>query len=394
VTRILANATTITVGGGVQAAVSFVEFASKLGPDGPTFLFALSKPALKALPKTVGSDPRVLAFEDSPAHLIAGRRTRRELLELERQFAPDLVYSIGFPSYVKFNATEAGRYTNPWEICSFPTAESTLTFAERTWRGLRSYYRLHWARRAHYFETQTEIAKAGIIQKLRVDDDRIFVITNSVNPVFAEAGKKVETRPPGNPRRIFCLSAEHRHKNLMIIPEVARQLAASVGFGFTFVLTLPPQGDLWQSILRDAEQRGVANHITNTGPLSLEGCVQQYRDADCLFLPTLVEIFSATYLEAMVMRVPIVTTDLDFAHDICQEAALYYDPLNATAAANAIESVLMKPALRQGLVSQGIRRMGFFPDPETKHRLLVDWLAGIARHAKTSSSESYEQQRV
>ena len=36
------------------------------------------------------------------------------------EFKPDLVYSIGYPSYINFNNVELGRYTNPWEINSEP----------------------------------------------------------------------------------------------------------------------------------------------------------------------------------------------------------------------------------------------------------------------------------
>ena len=127
--KILVNATTITVGGGVQAIVSFIEYAAKLGDAGPVFLFTVSEAVYEVLSPSLRADPRVRRYRGSPAHRLKGRRFRRELLTLEAQFAPGVVYSIGFPSYVVFTTPEASRYTNGWEICCFPAASSVLPWS-------------------------------------------------------------------------------------------------------------------------------------------------------------------------------------------------------------------------------------------------------------------------
>lgn len=381
--RILVNATTITVGGGVQAAISFIEHAARKGPSGVEFLFAVSIPVYEGLEQYLRNDERVHAFADSPAQPWRGRRVRRQLVRLEKEFLPDLVYSIGFPSYVVFKATEAGRYTNPWEICALPVARSRLPVPEQAMRWFKSLYRLWWAQYAKYFETQTEVARAGIIRKLGVEPARVFVFPNSVNSRFLEAARTIGPKPR-KPRipTIFCLSAAHRHKNLTMIPAVAMSLRAKFGLDCSFVLTLPNDSSLWQSIMADAARRGVRQSVTNVGPLTLDACVEHYRDSDCLFLPTLAEIFSASYLEAMIMAVPIVTVDLDFARTVCNDAAIYYDALSPEAAADAIHSVLTDDALRQTLIRNGRQRFAEFPDPETKHQRLLDWLVSISKIEK------------
>lgn len=378
--RILVNATTITVGGGVQAAVSFIEYAVGLGLDGPQFMFAVSPSVHQGLRPLLRKDARVHLCSRSPAQPAGGWRTRRYLLGLERVFRPNMIYSIGFPSYVGFSAIEAGRYTNAWEVCALPAARSRLTLTERVARSLKSSYRVRWARRARYFETQTEVAKAGIIRRLRVAPEHVFVLPNSVNPRFVEAGSHAQSRNSST-QMVFCLSAAYPHKNLTIIPEVAAILSAKLNRKVIFVLTLPEDADLWRSISNEARRLGVREWIRNVGPLKLDDCVSQYRAAHCLFLPTLAEMFSASYLEAMAMDVPIVTTDLDFARTICNDAAVYYDALSAEAAADAIHSVLTNDHLRDTLIKNGRRRLGDFPDPETKHRRLLDWLIGIATSA-------------
>jgi glycosyltransferase involved in cell wall biosynthesis len=207
------------------------------------------------------------------------------------------------------------------------------------------------------------------------------VLPNAVNPRFMQAGRSIDTiRPLHNPPRILALSAAHRHKNLVIIPQVLRALLQDLSCnGYTFIVTLPSDSKIWHSIQQSAQRLGVLRSLENVGPLTLDECVKHYREADCLFLPTLAEIFSATYLEAMAMKLPIVTTDLDFAHAICGDAAVYYEPLSADAAAKALKAVLTDHALRQRLVQLGVKRLAGFPDPETKHKALVGWLVRLAR---------------
>ena len=58
-----------------------------------------------------------------------------------------------------------------------------------------------------------------------------------------------------------------------------------------------------------------------------------YRNSDICFIPSVLETFSATYVEAMATGRPIVASDLDFAHAVCQESAVYFDPRDPVAAA-------------------------------------------------------------
>ena len=54
-----------------------------------------------------------------------------------------------------------------------------------------------------------------------------------------------------------------------------------------------------------------------------------YKQVDGMIMPTLLESFSATYIDSMALGVPIFTSDRDFARDVCGDAAWYFDPLNA-----------------------------------------------------------------
>jgi glycosyltransferase involved in cell wall biosynthesis len=81
-----------------------------------------------------------------------------------------------------------------------------------------------------------------------------------------------------------------------------------------------------------------------------------------LILPTLLESFTATYLEAMKFDCPVLTSDLDFAREVCGDAAIYFDPWNVDDMCEAVVRLRDEPALQQQLRWQGRERLSqMFP---------------------------------
>ena len=99
-------------------------------------------------------------------------------------------------------------------------------------------------------------------------------------------------------------------------------------------------------------------------------------------MPTLLETSSATYPEAMAMGLPIVTTDLDFARDVCGPAARYFTALSAVGAAEAIAPLIQDDdGTAATLVSSGTERLHTFPDATARHLAVV----ALVRNVITAS---------
>ena len=191
----------------------------------------------------------------------------------------------------------------------------------------------------------------------------------------------VNNKSINEPLRIFCLSAAHKHKNLECIPEVAYQLKKFLKKDFIFVLTLPPESKIFKRIHKASISLGISKNIVNKGYLNLDSVYHEYTISDCLFLPTLAEIFSATYIEAMAMNLPIVTTRLPFAEEICGSAALFYDPLNYEEAASQIYRILIEDKLKESLTLLGSQMLSKYPNQEEKYSTLFDFIYSCATKA-------------
>ena len=87
-----------------------------------------------------------------------------------------------------------------------------------------------------------------------------------------------------------------------------------------------------------------------------------------MFLPTLLECFSASYVEAMKMERPIITSDMGFAHTICEDATLYIDPINVEDIASKIIKLYNSKDLQNKLVENGLEKLKAFGSAEDRAR--------------------------
>lgn len=78
-----------------------------------------------------------------------------------------------------------------------------------------------------------------------------------------------------------------------------------------------------------------------------------YRAAACLCIPSLYEGFCLPILEAQQFGCPVVCSDRSCLPEIAGDAALYFDPLDSSAIADALARVLGDQSLRDDLKARG-----------------------------------------
>ncbi|MCB0323642.1 MAG: glycosyltransferase, partial [Bdellovibrionales bacterium] len=115
--------------------------------------------------------------------------------------------------------------------------------------------------------------------------------------------------------------------------------------------------------------------IRNIGPVPLEELSAVYARADALFMPTLLESFSGAYVEAMSFRKTILTSDRDFAREICSEAAFYFDPLDVDSIIEAIEAAFSDEAERSRRIALGTSVLAAIPDWSMAYQAFMELLS-------------------
>ena len=75
------------------------------------------------------------------------------------------------------------------------------------------------------------------------------------------------------------------------------------------------------------------------GFLSAPEMIQAYGEVDGLLFFSTDESYGFPLVEAMFMGLPIVCPDLPYAHALCSDGAIYFDPLSIDSLRNAIETL-------------------------------------------------------
>ena len=169
-----------------------------------------------------------------------------------------------------------------------------------------------------------------------------------------------------------------------IIPRAAAALkAARPELGFEFVLTLDESMPEVRALLAQAEQLGVREHLNNLGPVDVAEAPDLYRSCHMAFMPSFLECFSANYPEAMASGIPLVASDLDFARAICGEAATYFDPDSADAAAAAILGLLDSPGAIAAQVQSGYKVLDALPTATGRFEAYVQLIKNLRAEVRS-----------
>ena len=179
---------------------------------------------------------------------------------------------------------------------------------------------------------------------------------------------------------LLCLTRYYAHKNLEALADLFLHHGAALR-DVVILLTIEaghhPFARRLIGRLSDARLR---DRLINVGPIDQSALAGYYTHCDGLILPTLLESFSGTYLEAMQFGRPILTSDLDFARDVCGPAAIYFDPNDPAAIRDAILALKGSPLMRDTLIAAGSERMQtFFRNWDTIVADAIRELEGLVR---------------
>ena len=343
--KIIINTTVLVIGGGIQVAKSIIE-ELKNNPENQYYIFL--SPFVEQELKGISFDKnfKFYTFPISPSQILKRNEIIKRFSQLEEEICPDLVYTVFGPSYWKPKSIHICGFADGWCYNPRTIAFSNLTFFNKIKIKLLIKYKNFYIKKTtDHLVVETNVAKENIVKLLKYPRSKVHVIGNTCSAVYDEYQPKyIES----NTRNLFTLSAYYNSKNLDIINEVSKVLIEKSKKTFHFFLTID------ETIFK--EKFGDNEMVFNLGPQPIEKGPKLYDTYDALFLPTLLETFSASYPEAMKMRKPILTSNLDFARDVCGDAAMYFNPLDPNDIAEKIINTF-NPETKKKLIRNGQSRL-------------------------------------
>lgn len=374
--NILINCSNLKAGGGIQVADSLCRMLNRFPEH--CFTVVLSD-KLAYLEKDIKCHENIstvnYTMNNTVWRLLSGRDAFLDALVKENDI--ELVFFVFGPSvWIPRVRTAAGfamgHLVLPdspyWKILSL---KDLIKMRLRNLLQKRSFARL-----ADFYFTENPFISTKL-QSL-FPKKYITTVTNSCHQVFQQPerwDKSVEL-PLFNGLTMLTVAAPYPHKNLSYIPRVLDELeriAPDVKVRFVITASQDEFGDVAPAH---------KDKILFIGRVSIMQCPYLYQQSQAIFLPTMLECFSANYVEAMTMRRPILTSDLGFARSLCGEAALYFDPCNPRDGALRILEIIKDESLKKKLVQAGEKQLTIFDTSFLRAKKMVNLMetAATTRH--------------
>ena len=375
----LINTSNLYVGGGMQVALSFINELKEMDTPHHYHIF-LSKAINKQLDtKSFPDHFQFYLIEKTPASIKTRKKIVGQLEELEKKIRPDIVFSVFGPTYWRPKTKHIMGFAVPWVLQQDSVAYHELPLRKRIKMRMWVKYVAHHAKKdATRYIIETEDGKSRMSRVLNIAEKNIAVVGNSYSAVFDDVAYLNKQNSEymqlplkrENEFRLLLISHNHPHKNLKIINQAIPLLKND---SIRFVLTVDDES--YQTLFPDNPKQ-----VLNLGPVSQKACPSLYAQCDAMFLPTLLEVFSAAYPEAMKMERPILTSNYSFATDVCQDAALYFDPLDPEDIAQKIQKLVKDKALQQELVEKGKKRVKEFETARSRAEKYVTLCENVVKY--------------
>jgi glycosyltransferase involved in cell wall biosynthesis len=224
------------------------------------------------------------------------------------------------------------------------------------------------AERAVRIVTPSESSRRQIATSYGVPADRIVVAPHGVDQsVFhpgVTGGRELIARAGGDPGRPYVLfvSQLHPRKNLAALRDAMARLSAR-GYPHALVLVGGPPADRadGHELVRRAEEPldGTTRPVVRLCELTDEELSAVTAGASAFCLPSLMEGFGLTALEAMACGVPVVVSDRGALPEVVGDAGIVTTP-SVDAIEAALAEVLSDEDRARELAAAGLERSGLF----------------------------------
>jgi glycosyltransferase involved in cell wall biosynthesis len=378
--RILINVVNArNVGGGLQVVQNFLLGTQKYMRSDVEWYYAVSEcldqnyiyEAFKT--KAIG---HYFVFPNQPDFRHTYRRVQKRLRQLEKEISPDVIYTILGPGYNFFKNKEVIRFANAWSTNPNQYAWKTLSLKGKLRTALYGILERTLLRKAEYIITQTETVKQGLIRVTKLPNNNIAVVPNVLPAIYQDLPKTHNKL--GDNIDIAAIGGAMPHKNFDIIPQVLHLLCSRYNItNIRFHMTLPVESTVWQRIKEQLDAYLLNEMVVNHGKLTLYELSDLYNKCNFAFLPSVLETFSASTIEAMHFSLPIVASNLSFNTEVLTDSALYYEPMNAADAADKIATLIKDKNLQDSCSARMSKRIVRYIDFKKYYNDTVDFLVEV-----------------
>ena len=225
------------------------------------------------------------------------------------------------------------------------------------WRALsarRKSRTLRELRNLDGFVTLSEGWRTAVIHEIGLAAERVHVVHNPIDPDFERHA--LNFQPGRGGVNVLCFGVMDRKKGVLDILEAAARLPADYPARFQLVGPERESG-IKAEVERRIIERGLQERVTILGAVFGERKVELFREATLLLLPSYIENFPVSVIEAAAAGLPVVATRVGAIPEFFENevSALFVETGNARQIASAVSRLLEDDELRKRLARNARR---------------------------------------
>lgn len=229
-----------------------------------------------------------------------------------------------------------------------------------TFRPLRRMYKSFAIQRsihqADAIVVVSEATKRECLEYLNVDDAKLHVIHNGLDPYFSvvkdrtklQDARRKYTLPE---RYILFVGTLEPRKNVAGLLQAFARLSEDVK-----LVIVGMRGWLYKDVFRLVKELNIHDRVNFLGHVPYGDLLYLYNLAELFVYPSLYEGFGFPPLEAMACGVPVITSNSSSIPEVVGDGAILIDPRDTDSLAKAMRELLENSTLRQALKQRGLLR--------------------------------------
>ncbi|MBN9476861.1 MAG: hypothetical protein ABS43_14050 [Bordetella sp. SCN 67-23] len=207
----------------------------------------------------------------------------------------------------------------------------------------------------------SQAAVAELVTHFGVDERKIHVVPNGIDPIWFETEDSVEryvrlrSRLALRERHFLFVGTLQPRKNVDRILDAYLLLPAALRREHQLLIVGRPG---WRSEVTIARLQAMRDEgVIWLNDLQDDGDVRAlYRHAEALVFPSLHEGFGLPVLEAFASGTPVVTSNITSLPEVAGDAAILVTPENTSEIASAMQELIRSPNTRAQCVARGLLR--------------------------------------
>jgi glycosyltransferase involved in cell wall biosynthesis len=351
--RIALNATAAATGGGLTYWINILPSLIKVAPENEFLLLVSDKQTKLSLdfPENVKVEAYHFA---STAHRLLWEQFKLPIILKKKKIDVLLSPADTTPIFSHCPSVMAIRNILPY------SNQLKIGFKSKIyWSTLRLLSYVSSIKASHVFFVSKE-SREQITPHLAIAESATSVIYHGVSNIFLKNNPNFESAI-GTPKEKFILSvsALYAHKDFETLIKAFAQLKNRSEYFKEHKLVIVGalvNKEYVSSLELLIKSLGIESAVEFTGELPYQELPALYQKAEVFVFPSRAETFGHPLVEAMSSGVPIISSNLSIAQEVCEDAALYFPIGDSNELAKLLEELCNDTTLRQKLIKNSLIR--------------------------------------